>query len=206
MLLGGAISMRSERPDGTTVSLGSLSARGDLEKIKVKAFEKLFNAFKLAQKSEKPLDVALQVIDLLKASLGCTKLALYPVDFYTNNLLTTGISKEKRHYLQQVGYVDDSDNTQSQITAICRRPEELCEKILFKSLKSLHSDILMKHDERTGRTQFAVMIRRSTATSAGASRASAPGSPAKSPSKSKDASKDVSNEDQQSQADSLNQR
>jgi hypothetical protein len=145
----------SERPDATTVSLGSISARGDQEKIRVQALDKLLHGFKQAQRSERPLDVALSVLDLVKASFGCSKVSLFVVDFYTADLLSANVSREKRNYLRQVAYVDESDSAQRQLTAVSRSPEELCDKVLFKSLKDLRSDVRLS----AGGTEFAVMIR-----------------------------------------------
>lgn len=147
--------MVSERPDATTISIGSMSARGDVEKVKVQNLEKILHQFKLASKIEKPIDLALQLIDLIKVLFGCTKITFMPIDFYTTNLLTTNLSKEKRNYLRIVSLMDDSDNSQQSITAVSRTQEELCDKVLFKSLKNLTSDIKLSG----GGTQFAILIR-----------------------------------------------
>lgn len=131
--------------DQTTVSLGSISASHG-EKLKPQTVEKLIKQFKAALKSERPLDVALQVLDHVKAQLGCTKLTLFPVDYFTTTLLTANLPKEKQSHVHSISYQDEQgDNVPQQLQAICRRPSELCQKIIFKSLRSLHSDVVISN-------------------------------------------------------------
>lgn len=151
-------SMVSERPDATTISIGSISARGDVEKVKVQNLEKILHQFKLASRIEKPMDLVLHLIDQVKLLFGCTKVTFMPVDFYTASLVTTNLSREKRNYLRVVTMKDESDNSQQSITAVSRTQEELCDKVLFKSLKNLTSDIKLAGSG----TQFAILIRQST--------------------------------------------
>ena len=72
----------------------------------------MLHQFKLASKIEKPMDLTLHLIDIIKPLFGCTKITFMPIDFYTTDLVSSNLSKEKRNYLRVVTFMDDSDNSQ----------------------------------------------------------------------------------------------
>ena len=71
----------------------------------------MFAQFQKAIKQEKPIDIALQTLEWIKQSLNCQKCTLFPIDFFTNELLTKNLSKERQSYIHQVQFNDESDNT-----------------------------------------------------------------------------------------------
>ena len=101
------------------------------------------------------MDLALQVIDVVKSLFGCNKITFIPIDFYTTNLVTQNLSKEKKTYLRVVSMTDDSDNSQLTFSGISRTQEECSDKIIFRTLKNMTSDIKIGGQG----TQFALLIR-----------------------------------------------
>ena len=65
-------------------------------------------------------------------------MTLFPIDYYTTNLLTTKLGKEKKNWVFDVAYKDEVDNKQVSLKAIAHSPGELCKRILFKTLKGSH--------------------------------------------------------------------
>ena len=59
-----------------------------IEKIDIKAAEKVMSLFKKIMKNDKPLDLIISALDGMKEILGCQKITVYPIDFYIGKMTT----------------------------------------------------------------------------------------------------------------------
>lgn len=66
------------------------------DRLQLKIATKLLESFSYILKFDKPFDIALQTLDLLKHVFGCTKATLYPLDFHTIKLITNKLNRERK--------------------------------------------------------------------------------------------------------------
>ena len=57
--------------------------------VNVNKLTKFFHQIKMANKYEKALDIALSIVDQVKAFLGCSKVMLIPLDYFFGMLITS---------------------------------------------------------------------------------------------------------------------
>jgi hypothetical protein len=126
--------------------------------VDVNKLTKFFHQVKLASRQEKALDIALSLVDQVKAFLGCSKVMLIPLDYFFGLLVTSKQinSKEKLQFIHQLD-VKDNKNGDTKSLAVVARSSIDVHDILFDSFEDRSDPIFKVKENRMG-----ILFRQST--------------------------------------------
>jgi len=135
----------AQQIDETTLSVGSTKSN-HYEKLDPRIIDKLFHQFKLVIRQEKGLDIALGLLEAVKTVLDCQRATLFPLDYYSMELMTKNLVNEKYSFIHSVPFSDEQENAPVQLAAIAKSESELCKTLIMKSVRTIVEDFIIKEN------------------------------------------------------------
>lgn len=98
--------------------------------------------------SEKPLDFALSLLEVVKQFTGCAKAMIIPIDYNLGTLMTSRQynSREKMTYIHSIDYTDSKSGEQQQLAVIARADDEVSKTLALESITDPNAPTLVVRD------------------------------------------------------------
>lgn len=128
------------------------------EKMDFKKVQRTHEEFFRILKKDNSLEMVLDALRSVKLTFGLGKLTLYPLDYYVVSQLTHRPPARLQQYIHAVEFHDKNQVSQ-QVGAICLKPEDLLEDIMFESFAYQTTAEMSVINE--GRTRFAFVVGKS---------------------------------------------
>mmetsp|Transcript_1915 Transcript_1915/g.2710 ORF Transcript_1915/g.2710 Transcript_1915/m.2710 type:complete len:84 (+) Transcript_1915:3958-4209(+) len=61
-------------------------------------------------------------------------------------MMTKNLVKEKYSFIHTISFQDENENAPVQLAGIARSPDELCKKLIFKTIRQTHEDFVIKEN------------------------------------------------------------